>query len=541
MCLLQISCRSDRPSIHKREVRAAGALINIHFADDKIDTLIPYLERNRKGYDSLRRFSNSIELFPALIFDPLPDEFEFDQRKIEKRPQPIPANIPLPQNLDSLAFYSLPQLASLIKSQKISCLDLTEYFLNRLEQFDPLLRCVITLTTDRARRFAKRADEELEAGIYRGLLHGIPYGVKDLVSVAGYPTTWGAQPYREQQIDYDASVIQQLDAAGAVLVAKLSSGSLARGDVWYEGQTLNPWDTSQGASGSSAGSAAAVAAGLVPFAIGTETLGSITSPSSRCGISGLRPTYGRVSRHGVMSLAWSMDKVGPMAKSAADCAIVFDHMIDADHRDPTLIAAPFHLEVVDPASLRVGYLKEAIEADTSINATNLREALDTLRSLGVALIEKKLPTNFPFAVFDVILRAESGAFFDALIRSPHVDQLVQQGQRSRANSLRQSRFIPAVEYLQANRHRRRLINEMDTVMKNIDVLISPNNAPNQLMITNLTGHPAMSIPTGLDSLDHPTSLTLIAPLFKEANLIQFGSFYQAKTDHEGIPPTVLQQ
>ncbi len=418
------------------------------------------------------------------------------------------------------------------------CHSKTAYFdKDRIKKFDPQLHCVVTLTEAYAIEQAKKMDAELASGKDRGILHGIPYGAKDLFSFPGYPTTWGAKPYEDQVIGYNASVVDQLAKAGAVLLAKLTSGALARGDVWFGGQTMSPWDTTQGASGSSAGSGSAVAAGLVPFALGTETLGSITSPSSRNGITGLRPTYGRVSRFGVMALAWSMDKIGPLCRSAEDCAIVFPFLIDSDNRDPTLVHAPHNYGDADIQSYRIGYLAQAIEEDTTEGAKNLKTAMEVIKKTGAEMVPKELPQDFPFAAFDIILRAESGAFFDELVRSQEVDRMVQQDRGSRANSLRQSRFIPAVEYLQANRQRRKLMNTMHAMMKDIDVLVSPNRAKNQLMITNLTGHPAISLPTGLDSLNHPTSLTLIGNLFEEGKILRLANEFQQMTEFEGMIPS----
>ena len=518
------------------QIEAASHLVGVHFETHQLDTALSYLERNRQGYDSLRKYPLDQEVFPALLFDPLPSGYEMGKGMGSWR-WTIPQDIELPEPIDSLAFYPILHLASLIQSRKISAEKLTNFFLERLEKYDPVLHCVVNVTKQRALDQAKKRDLELDKGIYRGPLHGIPFGVKDLMSVKGYPTTWGANPFKDQMIDYDASVIEQLDQAGAVLVAKLTSGSLARGDVWFGGRTVSPWDTALGASGSSAGSGSAVAAGLVPFALGTETLGSITSPSSRNGITGLRPTYGRVSRLGVMALAWSMDKVGPMCRSAEDCGVVFSHLLLNDSRDPTLIKAPGPSSDLDVSSFRIGYLADAFEKDTTIGSQNLLRAFKVIRELGDTVVTKVLPKAFPFDAFDIILRSESGAFFDELVRRGDVDNLVQQHKGSRANSLRQSRFIPAVEYLQANRHRRVLINSMHEMMSDIDVLVSPNRAKNQLMITNLTGHPAISIPTGLDSLHHPTGLTLIGHLFEEDKLIKLAEEFQKITDFEGRVPT----
>ncbi len=322
----------------------------------------------------------------------------------------------------------------------------------------------------------------------------------------------------------------------------MSSGALARGDVWFDGETKNPWDLEQGASGSSAGSGSATAAGLVAFSIGTETLGSIVSPSTRCGITGLRPTYGRVSRYGTMSLSWSMDKIGPLCRSGEDCAIVFDAIRREDSRDPTLIAAPFEYQgSVDWSSLKIGYLEDQFEKDTTDNSANNDTTLVILRKLGAELIPVQTPEGVPYDVFDIILRSEAGAFFDELVRTKGDGSMVQQTERSRANSLRQSRFIPAVEYLQANRHRRVLIEKMDDIFDEVDVLVSPTYGGRQLVITNLTGHPAISLPNGYDEEGHPTSFTLVGKLFDEATILGLAESYQAATTFDEERPPLFSE
>lgn len=505
--------------------------MGMEFSNQKIRTLYPYLLRNRRGYDSLRAYNLDYQTFPALLFDPHPSQFEFP--KDTGRSQFIlPDSVKMPKDLEQIAFFTIPELAYLLRKQKITSVELTQMYLNRIRKHDSILHAVITLTEDLALKQAKKADVEIQQGKFRSLLHGIPYGVKDLIAVEGYPTTWGAVPYQTQQLDHTATLVQKLEKAGAVLIAKLSSGALARGDVWFAHQTRNPWDTLQGASGSSAGSGSGTAAGLVGFSIGTETLGSITSPSTRNGISGLRPTYGRVSRNGVMSLSWSMDKVGPMCRSAEGCAIIFDIISGKDSLDQTTSSLPFvYTENKHISELKVGYLKDLVDADTTQSGDQLRRAIEIIQAEGIELLPLSLPDSFPFAAFDIILRSEAGAFFEELIRSEDIDKMVQQDERSRANSLRQSRFIPAVEYLQANRFRRILIEDMHKVMKDIDVLISPTFGGRQLMITNLTGHPVVCVPTGLDALNHPTSISFLGNLYDEATILFFAKRFQQLTDH----------
>ncbi|WP_461444279.1 amidase [Maribacter sp.] len=530
------SCQDSNGDFSKSDVEHAQQLIGVSFSKEALDTIYPYLERNRAGYDSLRNHPIPIEVMPAIRFDPVPHGFKV-------RPQALPPvwtvadSIALPRNRDDLAFYSILELASLIKHRQLSAVELTEFFLQRIKKHDSILQATITITEEMALKQARKLDEELENGTYRGILHGIPYGVKDLLAVEGYKTTWGAAPYKDQELAITATVVEKLQAAGGVLIAKLVSGALARGDVWFGGKTKNPWDITEGASGSSAGSGAATSAGLVPFAIGTETLGSITSPSTKTGITGLRPTYGQVSRHGVMPLSWSMDKVGPMARSAEDCAIVYSIIKGYDTKDLTTTDYPFGLDLEkDFRSLRVGYLKEDIESDTTKHCDNLQLAIAKFKSMGVALKEVALPEDLPFNSFDIILRSEAGAFFDELVRSGSVDEMVEQDQKSRANSLRQSRFIPAVEYIQANRQRQRMMQKINALLQDFDVIISPTFGNRQLVITNLTGHPVISIPTGLDYEKHPTSITLVGNLYDEASILLLAKAFQDQTLFDEMHP-----
>lgn len=529
-------CTAPRTQLSKRDVQATQRLIGIQMSDKAIDTLLPYLRRNRDGYDSLRKYPLGNDISPALRFDPRPRDFVL-RPQLQPQGWDIPQGVEVPRPYDLLAYYSLPQLASLIKYQKISVTELTEFFLARLKKYQPKLQCTITLTDSLALAQAKRADQEIKNGGYRGILHGIPYGAKDLISVAGHPTTWGARPYRDQQFDQTATVIKKLEEAGAILVAKLVSGALARGDVWFDGRAKNPWDTTQGASGSSAGSGSATSAGLVPFALGTETYGSILSPSNRTGITGLRPTFGRVSRHGVMTLSWSMDKLGPMARSAEDCAIVLEAIQGHDPGDRSTVDLPFGVDGNrDLSTLRVAYLQKDIEQDTTEGGENLRKALKVLRELGVDPVAVEMPKGIPYDGLDIILRSEAGAFFDGLVRSGRVDLMVEQNRRSRANSLRQSRFIPAVEYLQANRQRQVLIEKMHEIIKGFDVLISPTFGNDQLFATNLTGHPAIAVPTGLDKKNHPTSMTLVGNLYDEASILLLAMAFQENTPFDEMHP-----
>ncbi|MGW8123200.1 amidase [Roseivirga echinicomitans] len=539
-CLLAVlaACKTNEYGFTKRDIRSSQKLMGLYFEKSAIDTMYQYLGRNKRGYDTLRTYETRNETFPSMIFDPHPAGFEFPQAQ-ENAPFTIPENIALPSNKEDLAFYTIPQLASLLKNRKITSLELTQLYINRIKRYDGQLQSVITLTEELGLAQARKADQEIAAGNYKGLLHGIPYGVKDLMAVEGYPTTWGAAPYEHQMVNYTSSVVKKLEAQGAVLIAKLVSGSLARGDVWFGGKTMNPWDLNQGASGSSAGPGSATSAGLVAFSLGTETLGSITSPSSRNGITGLRPTYGRVSRYGVMSLSWSMDKIGPMCRSAEGCEIVFNAIYGKDPKDPTTNNAPFNRSTKKPAELKVAYLRSDIDRDSSANGNNIRTALGVFKEMGITPTAIELPTNYPFNVFDIILRAEAAAFFDDLVRSGNVDNMVEQTRGSRANSLRQARFIPAVEYLQANRQRRQLIEEVNALFQDYDVIISQTSRGSQLLTTNLTGHPVVTFPTGFDQRNRPTSITLIGNLYDEGVILALARAYQTLTDFDEKHPPLF--
>lgn len=522
--------------ISKEDVKSAQKLFNLEFNETEIDTMLSYLTDNRKGYDSMRTFPLGNQITPAISFDPYPMDLEIVPSKGLHVWQ-VDENVKLPKDRDEIAFLSIRELAGLIKSKQISSVELTKIYLERIKKYDPKLQAFITVTEDLAISQAQRADEEITAGKYRGPLHGIPYGIKDLAAVPDYPTTWGAAPYKDQVINETATVAKKLEEAGAVLLGKLVSGSLARGDVWFGGKTKNPWDLTQGATGSSAGSGSATSAGLVAFSIGTETLGSIISPSTRCGVTGLRPTFGAVSRTGFMTLSWSMDKVGPMCRNAADCAIVFDYIRGQDGMDRSVNDASFDLvSPEDLKQLKVGYFYSQFESDTSANHFHNKRTLEEFRKLGIEPHKVELPKGYPFSVFDIILRAESGAFFDELILSGRDSLMVEQDKGSRANSLRQARFIPAVEYLQANRHRRLLIEELHALIKEYDVIISPTFGGRQMLITNLTGHPALSLPNGFDKKGRPTSITLVGNYFGEGKLLALAEAYQKKYQYHGKVP-----
>ncbi len=511
------------------DISAAEKIAGLDFDRAERKQMLGGLERNLSSYQELRKLELPNSLPPALLFLPLvPQEAaSFVRQRIELPEDP---GLTVPQDLNELAFYSVSALARLIQGRRITSMQLTQLYLDRLKKYGKELECIVTLTEDLAITQARRADAEIAAGRYRGPLHGIPWGAKDLLATKGIKTTWGAMPFKDQVPDEDATVVTRLEEAGAVLVAKLTLGALAMGDVWFGGKTRNPWNLEQGSSGSSAGSAAATAAGLVGFAIGTETLGSIVSPSTRCGVTGLRPTPGRVSRHGAMALSWSMDKIGPLCRSAEDCALVFNAIYGPDGKDRTLLDFSFPWEPsLDIRSLRIGYLKEAFESKYR-NKENDQAVLAAFEKLGVELIPIQLP-DLPVRAMGFILSAEAAAAFDELTRSNRDDLLVRQGRGAWPDSFRRSRMVPAVEYIQANRLRTLLMERMEELMQDIDVYLVPTAArTSNLTLTNLTGHPTLVLPQGFDPKGSPTSIQFVGKLMGEAAVLRVAQAFQEATD-----------
>lgn len=471
-----------------------------------------------------------------LVFQPAPYGFVVprNQQKIDWN---IQVNAVLPANKNELAFYSISQLASLIKNKKITSVELTKFFIDRLKKWGDTLECVVTLTEELALQQAKQADDDLKKGVYKGPLHGIPYGLKDLFAVKGYKTTWGSTPYKNQMVNEDAYVYSKLKNAGAVLCAKLSLGALAYDNKWFGGFTRNPWNLQQGSSGSSAGSAAATVAGLLPFTIGTETLGSIVSPSNRCGATGLRPTFGTVSRSGAMVLCWSLDKTGPICRSAEDAAIVYYYIKGTDGKDGTAIDHAFNFSgKVDLKKLRIAYAGNYFKALPKDAAE--WKALDVYKSMGSDIKAIDFPDSslYPVNIIDIILSAESAAAFDELTRTNRDTLIERQDKNFWPNIFRTARLIPAVEYINANRYRYQLCEGMNQLMKEYDVLIVPTFAGRQLSITNLTGHPVVCMPIGFNQRGSPQSITLIGNLYDEASILTAAKAYQDKTDHNKKHP-----
>lgn len=516
----------------------AEALFDLNFTKTERDSIQDGLKSNLKRIKALHAFSLENETPPAFIFNPLPVGFKIDD--VQKALNfGLPVEVHLPENDTELAFYTIAQLSVLVRDKKVTSTKLTKLYLDRLKKFGDTLECVVTLLEDRALEQAARADEEIAAGNYRGLLHGIPYGIKDLFTLEGYKTTWGAMAYKDQMLGNSATVIHKLDEAGAVLLVKLTLGALAMGDVWYGGKTRNPWNPEQGSSGSSAGSGAATAAGLVAFAIGTETLGSIVSPSTRNGVTGLRPTFGRVSRTGAMALSWTMDKAGPMCRSAQGCAIVLNAIYGPDGMDQAVINAAFNYNAdLDIGSLKIGYLKDLFERKYS-NRSNDSIALRVFHELGIHPEPVSLPENLPYSAMYMILAAESAAAFDELTRSNNDDLLVRQDKNAWPTFFRGARFIPAVEYIQANRIRYLLIEKMNALFQKYDAIITPSFGGPQLLATNLTGHPAVVLPNGFNEKGSPTSFSIIGRLFQEGTILAIANAYQQATAFETMKPSLF--
>lgn len=529
--LMQSTTTNDDefPTTHDLEI--AGRVIGIEFEEDELEQMKRAVGRRLGDLERLRQFPVTWDEPFSLGFDPWLPGVQDRVGSFEAGPIVLP-RVERPANLEDLAFADIPTLASLIQLEKVSCLELTEMFLERLESHDETLRCVVTLTRERALKQARELDAELAEGKSRGLLHGIPYGAKDLLSVAGYPTTWGAKPFESQVLEEDASVIRKLDEAGAILVAKLSLGALAMGDEWFRGRTNNPWNVERGSSGSSAGSASATAAGLVPFAIGSETLGSIVSPSVRCANSSLRPTFGRIARGGAMPLSWTMDKLGILGTSVTDCAIVFDLLHGSDGIDPDAVDRPYVLSgPTDVTDWRVGIHASAYEKQADYKRT-----CHELEALGVELVEIELP-DYPVWEMMLILMAEAACSMDELTRDGRDAELVQQGDDAWPNLFRAARLIPAVEYIRASRMRTSLCRAMDEVMADIDLYVHPPSYGLSLGITNLTGHPCVIAPSGpAQEGRQPSTMCFTGQLYGEAKLMALVQSWQASTDYDALHP-----
>ncbi|MGO9324606.1 MAG: amidase [Terracidiphilus sp.] len=565
------------------------------FTDAQKKMMLDGLNDQRDAYGQIRALKIANDVPPAFVFHPAPAAKPAESSVAFEgtTPQAVfddseSGEPKAPANLEDLAFATILELANLIWHRKITSVALTEMYIDRLKRYDPEFHFVITVLEDRAMAQAKAADDDLEAGLYRGPLHGIPWGAKDLLAVKGYPTTWGAGGFEQQTFKEDATVVQRLDAAGAVLVAKFSLGALAMGDKWFGGRTRNPWNPAQGSSGSSAGSASAVAAGCVGFALGSETLGSISSPSTRCGCSGLRPSFGMVPRTGAMALSWTMDKLGPICRSVEDCVLVLDVIHGPDGKDLSAGASiDFHWNPdFDWRALRIGYfkgefdplpplqLKDAAPGESpddqkkreDANAAAQDEyarrtydkkyeqaALDALTKMGVSLIPVELP-KLPWDAMVPLLTAEAAAAFDDLTMSGRDKLLTEQGPEDWPNDFRIARFYPAVEYIQANRARTLGVRQFAKLFEKVDIIVTPST-DQQLIATNLTGNPAVIMPHGLRGADAPApppiddgnhdniggpgtpvSITFLGALYQDAKLAAFSHAYQQTTGFQKLHP-----
>jgi Asp-tRNA(Asn)/Glu-tRNA(Gln) amidotransferase A subunit family amidase len=557
--------QSDAPAITLEMLQNALKISGLEFSEDDEKAMLNGLNQNANRYDEIRALKIPNDVSPPFYFSSITPGM-----KIDKTRAPLVFSAQAakrPANIEDLAFASVVELGHLLKTRKVTSVELTEMYLGRLHKYNDKLNCVVTFLDETALAQAKHADAEIAAGRHRGPLHGIPWGAKDIIAVKGFKTTWGSGAYKDQVIDEDASVIEMLRDAGAVLVAKVTSGELAQGDQWFGGQTKNPWNLEQGSSGSSAGPASATAAGCVAFGIGTETSGSILSPSGRCGISGLRPTFGRVSRYGVMALSWTQDRLGPLCRYAEDCAVVMSAIAKPDGRDLSVSEIPFNWNAkLDIRKLRVGYLKDAFDETPDGPAKKLDNAtLAQMEKLGVKLI----PLTTPDWTLDVSsYGVESAVFFDELIRTGRDKQLTNPG---RGNGWRSARLIPAVEYLQAQRARSMMMMKLAEATAGVDVYLAPANgggggggrgaggrgrgaaatadgaapaaggrgrgggAGNALRrspmqrhsnMANLACYPALAIPNGFYENGSPASVTFMARPFGEAELIAVAKAYQ---------------
>jgi len=505
-------------------IQQAEWIAGITLTEEDRKTVAGAAARDRRRYETLRSVPLANSVPPALAFFAAPPQAAGEVRRGEVRP--IESAAPeRPASDEELAFLPVTELAALIRTKKLSSVELTKLYLARLKKFDPLLKCVVSLTEELGLKQAERADREIAAGRYRGPLHGIPWGAKDIISVPGYRTTWGAGHYREQQLDTTATVARRLEEAGAVLVAKTTVGSLALGDQWFGGMTRNPWNPEEGSSGSSAGSTSAVVAGLVGFAIGTETLGSIVSPCRRCSASGLRPTFGRVSRAGLMTLSWTMDKVGPICRSIEDCALVFGAIHGSDPADITAVDRPFDWPPQqDIRSLKIGYFEGERPAEE-------QRAIGVLKELGIKLVPIKLPEKYPVGPLTLILDTEAAAAFDDITRAG-----VRDGIGSWGRTFRTGEFVPAVEYLRACRIRTLVMREMEEAVAGVDAYVGGND----LTLTNLTGHPTAVVPDGDrrgSTSGQPNTIAFTGKLFGETSLLSLAHAYQqASGAHLRRPP-----
>ncbi len=555
------------PVITRDILQSAAKVAGLTFADADLDALLVSVNQNLERFDLLRKTNIPNNIAPPLYFNPL-----VPGMKVEHTRTPIkwsaPPKVKRPANLEDVAFWPITSLAELIRTRAVTSTELTQMYLGRLKRLNPKLNCVVTFLDDVAKEQSARADREIAAGKYKGPLHGIPWGAKDIIAVKGYKTTWGSGAYKDQMIDEDASVIEILREAGAVLIAKVATGELAGGDVWFGGRTNNPWKLDQGSSGSSAGPASAVTAGCIAFGVGSETSGSILGPSSRCGATGLRPTFGRSSRYGVMVLSWSQDRLGPLCRAVEDCAIVLAAMARPDGRDLSVMEMPFNYNAkLDIKKLRVGYLQAAFAETKDRNPDWVeadRRTIAKLGEMGLKLIPISTPDNMGDILTIGETRVEAATFFDDLIRSGRSKLLTG---KSRTVQFGAARFTPAVEFLQSQRARTMMMMDLAKATADVDVYIAPSTGgsaregaagaggagaggpgaaatggvapPNQpqslaqhhFKMANLACYPAVALPNGFAANGTPTSITFMAQPFREAEMLALAKAYQDATDY----------
>jgi Asp-tRNA(Asn)/Glu-tRNA(Gln) amidotransferase A subunit family amidase len=566
---------SGFPPITVEMIEQAAAISGLKFTEEQRKVMIEGLIGQRDAIVTVRKMALPNAVAPSLVFDPVPPGAKLDteRKPIKLGPAPSVAGLSLSEE-EKLAFSTVRQLSELLRMKKVTSTDLTKMYLGRLKKYDPMLHFVITLTEERAMKQAAAADKEIAAGKHKGPLHGVPWGGKDLLAVAGYRTTWGAGGFETQSFDYDAEVVKRLDAAGAVLIAKLSMGALAQNDGWFGGRTRNPWNPQQGSSGSSAGSASATSAGCVGFSIGTETLGSISSPSTRCGVTGLRPSFGLVPRTGAMALSWSMDKIGPITRSVEDCAIVLDAIYGQDGHDLSVKPAAFNPDLtMDIHKLKVGYIKSSFDEPKAADAPKedtperaaqrklqfdrqmydyqyAKKSLTVLREMGINLVPMEMP-KFPFQALVPMLEAEAAAAFDDLTVSGRDALLTGQTPGDWPNQFRTARLYSAVDYINASRARTVALAQMTEAFAPFDVIVTSGQG-SQLTATNLCGQPAVIVPNGVRGDDAPAastfggnsnggpgtplSLTFLAPLYQEAKAVALAHAYQQKTGFHLLHP-----
>jgi Asp-tRNA(Asn)/Glu-tRNA(Gln) amidotransferase A subunit family amidase len=551
------------PRVTDEMLKNALSLAGLSFSDEDRKAMLQGVNRSLTSFEEVRKLDIPNDVAPPFYFSSI-----VPGMKVNRTREPLRFSAPVvkrPANLEDVAFWPIVQLAQLIKTRQVTSLELTQMYLGRLHKYNGKLNCVVTFLDDLAVSQAKTADAEIAAGKYKGPLHGIPWGAKDIIAVKGFKTTWGSGAYKEQMIPEDASVVEMLREAGAVLLAKLTSGELAQGDNWFGGQTKNPWNTEQGSSGSSAGPGSATAGGCVAFAIGTETSGSILSPSGRCGVTGLRPTFGRVSRHGVMALSWTQDRLGPMCRYAEDCAVVMSVIAKPDGKDLSVSEIPFNWNArLEIRRLRVGYLKDGFDEVRDAGAKAMNDkAIAQVEALGFKLVPVKMPDwNIDGSSYGV----ESAVFFDELIRSNRDKQMTNPG---RASGFRNARLIPAVEYLQSQRARTMMMMKLAEATAEVDVYLVPANGgggsggrgrgaatdgegrgrgadPNarrgvtqrHFAMANTACYPAINVVHGFTDAGTPGSFTFYARPFGEAELLAVAKAYQDASGFHLKHPTL---